>query len=204
MDCLNNKCFYKLVNLKRAFIISFLTLSAGCASVTQRHDFLSSSTNLKKVCGTNDNRQNALFVQSSNSNFIIQAKSIGGLQMTGLFFAPIIPWESLNLKDNIIRVYSNSEFSSNEKEELKNWEIQSQDSSHTPTNINFSEEAGTIGNYHYSHLAELSFKRSLWATDFILLAKMSERVEKFNFISDTKWSYQWMGNEPQDPKCVSR
>ncbi len=178
-------------------------LLVGCTSVTQRHDFVSYSDSSGRICGEARSLQNAILLQSPKTNFVIQAKSIGGLYLTGFFFAPIFPWEPLNSKANIVRLYSPLAFSPDEKDNVKNWEIESENTIFKASEVKFNEEVGSIGNFNYSHIAEVSFRRPRWGLDFTLLVKSSDITKRIQFFRKSKWNYQWMGNEVSDPKCIS-
>jgi len=193
--CLSNENF---------FLILWASTLTGCASITLRHDFLVPLDSSERLCGEHGSRQNATLVQSPKTNFVVQAKSIGGLYMTGPFFAPIFPWEPLNSKANVIRVYSSTAFSVDERKDFKNWEIESENSIQKPSAVEFKEEAGAVGNFNYSHIAEFSFQRPRWASDFTLSVKSSGVAKRLRFSGRPKWDYQWMGNEDPDPKCLAR
>lgn len=187
----------------RLFILLIAIQLTACSTITQRHDFLSAQPE-EPICGDLSKRQNAILVHTASQSYIIQAKSAPGITLAGFFFAPIFPMESFGRHGNLIRVYSKKDFTIQEKENFKFWELKSEESIVKPSEVLFRNEIGVIGAFDYSYVAELWFDRNLCAKDFSILPKNLSTIKQMDFDSDTKWSYQWLGNEEYDPKCVSR
>lgn len=156
------------------------------------------------LCGGPSERQHVLLVRTAGTQYAVRALSAPGLTLMGFFFAPVIPDYPSSSQGNILFVYSQKQFSTVEKDFLKTWQMKSDEGTAFPVSIDFLEGAGSFGGFPYSWQAKLLFERSTWAKDFDLIVKDLNQSQTIKFLGDSHWSYQWMGNEQRQPKCLPR